>query len=133
MKKLFSLALIAILVFTVSTAAFAASNEFGISPRWTNTSLITPDISNAASNYSADVIGYTGTTKIDCTMILYEKGWFGSYTEVSRNNQIANQSVKTFVANYTYTSGKTYRLEVTTVVTRNGTSETVTVFTEKKV
>ncbi|MEG0304535.1 MAG: hypothetical protein RR764_09750 [Oscillospiraceae bacterium] len=133
MKKLLSIVLISILVLGLSTATFAAQNEVSITPRWTNTSLITPDISKLANNYSAHIMGYTGTTKIECTMVLYEKGWFGSYTEVSRNNQTANQSVKTFVASYTYTSGKTYKLEVTTVVTRNGTAETVTVSTEKKV
>lgn len=133
MKKLLSLALIAILVFALSTVAFAAPNEFSIAPRWTNTSQITPDISKSASNYSAYVIAYTGTTKIGCTMVLFEKGFWGGYTEVSRSSQTSNLSTDLFIASYTYTSGKTYKLEVTTVVTRNGTSETVTVSTEKKV
>lgn len=78
-KKLWAtlVAFIALMVF--ATSAFAAA-------RWRNVASISPSISAGDNNYTCEISCLSGTTKIDCTLVLYEKGLFGTYSEVSRSS-----------------------------------------------
>lgn len=69
-KKLWAtlVAFIALMVF--ATSAFAAA-------RWRNVASISPSISAGDNNYTCEISCLSGTTKIDCTLVLYEKGLFG--------------------------------------------------------
>lgn len=71
-KKLWAtlVAFIALMVF--ATSAFAAA-------RWRNVASISPSISAGDNNYTCEISCLSGTTKIDCTLVLYEKGLFGTW------------------------------------------------------
>lgn len=124
MKKATRFILVSLIIFSLCVCTV-----FAVQPRWVNTARIAPNITQ--NNYYATVEGLSGTTKIACTLVLYQKGLFGSYSEVARTSNTYYGSVHTFSGSYTVTSGKTYKLEVTAVVTRNGTSETATSSVEK--
>ena len=74
----------------------------------------------------------SGTTKIDCTLVLYEKGLFGTYSEVSRSSSTYYGHTHEFSGTANIKSGTTYKLVTTATVTRNGSSETVSNTFEKK-
>lgn len=65
------LTLLALMVF--ATSVFAAE------ARWRNVTKITPIILASTNTYSSVINGSEGTTKIDCTLILYEKNPSGTY------------------------------------------------------
>ena len=112
MKKKLWAVLVAFVALTVfATSAFAAV-------RWRNVASIYPGISAGDNSYTCEISCLSGTTKIDCTLVLYEKGLFGTYSEVSGTANIK--------------SGTTYKLVTTATVTRNGSSETVSNTFEKK-
>lgn len=69
------LTLLALMVF--ATSVFAAE------ARWRNVTKITPIILASTNTYSSVINGSEGTTKIDCTLILYEKNQSGTYSEIS--------------------------------------------------
>lgn len=131
MKKLVSILLSLVLVGCLSVGVFAASPDAGITPYWTNTSMIAPSISPASGNYSANIVGNPGTTKISCTMVLYEKGFFG-YKEVSRKSGSVDEPAAFFFESYSFSSGKTYLLEVSSTVRIAGVDETANISFEKK-
>lgn len=93
MKKFICIVLTVVLALSCMSA-FAAeplsSQEGGtttqesITPFWVNTLSIIPSISGSAGTYSCSINGVSGTTKISATLVLYEKGWLGGYTEVAR-------------------------------------------------
>ena len=96
MKKFICIVLTVVLALSCMSA-FAAeplsSQEGGttaqesITPFWVNTLSIIPSISGSAGTYSCSINGVSGTTKISATLVLYEKGWLGGYTEVARTSQ----------------------------------------------
>ena len=104
------LTLLALMVF--ATSVFAAE------ARWRNVTKITPIILASTNTYSSVINGLEGTTKIDCTLILYEKNPSGTYSEFSGTANIK--------------SGTTYKLETIATVTCNGSDETVSTTFEKK-
>lgn len=61
----------------VLAAALLCTTAFAVEARWSNVASIGPSISANDGCYLSVVNGLSGTTKIDCTLILYEKGWFG--------------------------------------------------------
>lgn len=127
MKKLLScLTCLFLLLMMLCSTVFAAEM------RWENVAAISPTISSRTDTYTSVVTGLTGTTKIDCTLVLYEKGLFGSYTEVSRSSDVYYGSSHEFSGSYDIKEGKTYKLTTTATVTTNGHTETVTTSFEKK-
>lgn len=74
MKKKLCAIFITILAFMLfAPAAFAAD------ARWRNVATITPAISARDGSYASVVSCLEGTTKIECTLVLYEKNWLGAY------------------------------------------------------
>ena len=104
MKKFICIVLTVVLALSCMSA-FAAeplsSQEGGtttqesITPFWVNTLSIIPSISGSAGTYSCSINGVSGTTKISATLVLYEKGWLGGYTEKSAelSREMAMQSL----------------------------------------
>ena len=114
MKKfLRSLLAITLLLGIVSTTALAAE------PRWRNVASISPSMSAYDGSYTSAIIALEGTTKIECTLTLYEKGFFGNYTQVSQVSETYNGPRHEFVGYYAIKSGTTYKLNTTAKVTRN--------------
>ena len=127
MKKKLCAIFITILAFMLfAPAAFAAD------ARWRNVATITPAISARDGSYASVVSCLSGTTKIDCTLVLYEKGLFGTYSEVSRSSSTYYGHTHEFSGTANIKSGTTYKLVTTATVTRNGSSETVSNTFEKK-
>ena len=100
--------------------------------RWRNVASIYPGISAGDNSYTCEISCLSGTTKIDCTLVLYEKGLFGTYSEVSRSSSTYYGHTHEFSGTANIKSGTTYKLVTTATVTRNGSSETVSNTFEKK-
>ena len=73
-KYLRYIVLVVLLVGTLCTSALA------VEPRWETVASISPSMSAADGMYTSYIIGLEGTTKIECTLTLYEKGFWGNYT-----------------------------------------------------
>lgn len=116
----------------VLAAALLCTTAFAVEARWSNVASIGPSISANDGCYLSVVNGLSGTTKIDCTLILYEKGWFGSYTEVARTSGVYYGPSHEFAGYYDIKSGTTYKLTTQATVTRNGVDEYVEYSFEKK-
>lgn len=113
-------ALIALMGIILSVPAFAAQ------PRWSNVASMTLRILKNNNQYICDIEGFSGTTQIECTMVLYEKNQRNQYVEISRVTLTHNGRDKQFVGNCSMQANKTYMLTVNAVVTCNGTKETIT-------
>lgn len=113
------------LICFVFAAVFLCTAAFAAEPRWSNVATISSQISANDGRYTSTITCLSGTTKIDCTLILYEKGWFGSYSEVSRTSEVYYGQVHEFVGYYDIKSNKTYKLTTQATVTRNGQDEYV--------
>jgi hypothetical protein len=115
------------------TSVTAASNGWiPIQPYWTNTDSVTVGLtfSGNTANCVASVRGMTGTTKIKATLKLEQK--IGStYYSVNTWTKSVSSTILDFSETYSVSSEFTYRLTVTAEVLRNGTTETVSVWTEK--
>lgn len=111
--------LVALVAVLLSATAFAAQ------PRWENVATISSTINKRGNEYSCLISGNPGTTKIACTMVLYEKNWLGQYVEISRTSSTYNGISHEFVGSCNMQSTKTYMLTISATVTCNGTNETV--------
>ena len=118
------------LLVVILTATFLATTALAAEPRWTNVTLINPAISENGS-YANTVSCVSGTSKIECTMVLYQKGLFGTYSEVSRSSDVYYGDTYRFTGHYNIQSGKTYKLTTTVIATCNGVSEEVSTSFEK--
>ena len=133
MKKFICIVLTVVLALSCMSA-FAAeplsSQEGGttaqesITPFWVNTLSIIPSISGSAGTYSCSINGVS---------VLYEKGWLGGYTEVARTSHTTYSASFFKSDSYSFSSGKTYKLEVSGTVTRNGYAEPVSATIEQKI
>lgn len=127
MKKfLRSILVVALLLGVITTTAFA------IVPRWNNVVSISPSMSASDGSYTSAIIGMNGTTKIECTLTLYEKGFWGNYTQVDQVRNTYFGQMHEFIGHYDIKSGTTYKLNTTATVTCNGATETVTYDFEKR-
>lgn len=127
MKKTISFVLGAILF-----GCILCTTALAVEARWVNVTMISPSISASDQEYTSYVVGVSGTTKMTCTMVLYSKNIFGSYTEVSRTSSTYFGREHEFVGSYSIKSGTTYKLVTTVSVTANGTTETATNTFEKR-
>jgi hypothetical protein len=125
-KRMCSLALIVVLVFSLATSAQASTYQL----QWTNTTNTTTSLSfsGTTATCQAIVIGNTGTSKISAKIVLYEKDSSGSYVQFIAWSTSTYSEVLNF-CKYAYkcTSGSTYKLYVTAkVYNAAGVGETVT-------
>lgn len=117
---------VALLLGVVSTTALA------MEPRWSHVASISPSMSAYDGNYTSDRIGIDGTTKIECTLTLYEKGFFGNYKQVAQTTGTYNGPRHEVIGYYSIESGTIYKRNTTAKVTRNGVTETVLIDFEKR-
>ena len=125
-KKLLCIFALIIASFVLCMSAFAAE------VRWKSVVAVSPTISAADQSYSSYIVAVPETSKMVCTLVLYEKGFWGNYTEVSRSSSTYYGFRNEFSGTYAVEAGKTYKLTTTVVVTANGQSETVNYDFEKK-
>ena len=126
MKKIVGTFISALLSVLLCATAFA------VEPRWNNVIGINPAISASSQTYSSYVSAVPNATKIDCTLVLYEKGLFGNYKEVARTTSTYYGFRHEFSGSYSIKAGTTYKLTTTATVTVNGSGETVSYDFEKK-
>lgn len=98
---------------------------FAAQPRWKNVSTYAMSISPDKDCYSISIIGNQGTTKIDCTLTLYEKTWYGTYKELSHIAETYYGQSNTFYGYCDISAEKTYKLVAEFTVTCNGVAEDV--------
>ena len=101
---------------------------FAVEPRWKNVIAISPTISAESSYIVAD----PKATKMERTLVLYEKGFWGNYTEVDRTSSTYYGFRHEFNGSYAIKAGTTYKQTTTVTVTANGTSETVSYDFDKR-
>lgn len=127
MKKILrSILAVALLLGIVSTTVFA------VQPRWETVASLSPSMSASDGSYTCAVTGLEGTTQIDCTLTLYERGFWGNYKQVAQTSSTYYGQVHEFSGYYPIKSGTTYKLNTTATVTCNGVTETVTYDFEKR-
>lgn len=97
-------------------------------PSWQHVSAISVGLqfNNGRGTLSASVIGLTGTTNINGSIVLEQLNANGTYTHVtSWNNLRASGNIFLWGTDFYVARGYTYRMTVTATVVRNGTSETI--------
>lgn len=113
-------------------ACILCMSVFAATPRWKNVASISPSISAGDGAYTSYIIGLNGTTKIECTLTLYEKGLFGNYKQVAQTSSTYYGQQHEFIGYYAIKAGTTYKLTTTATVTCNGVVETVSTDFEKR-
>jgi hypothetical protein len=79
------------------------------------------------------VTGVSGTTRITATVYLQRKPVNGTYTTIKTWSGLSsNNLIFSFSDTHPVTSGFTYRLRLDATVTRNGTSESITVYSAER-
>lgn len=139
-RKLFSLAMAAVLMLTVNVSAFAAEkpgqalgrgyaqaaadSDFHV--MYTNTDEIAADLlfDGTNANCAGLVDGKSGTTKIVATLMLKRVNGGNTTTVKSWTKTVYGESLL-MEQNYYVTSGYDYNLELIAKVYRDGTVETV--------
>ncbi len=119
-KKHYPLLLLLIIflaaVFSVKAAALA--------PRYRGNATISATI--RSSDYYATANGTDNISRISVSATLYEKGFLGTYHQVSSCSNTSNSTLCTASASYSLKSGKNYRLDYSaTFYYSDGTNETI--------
>lgn len=126
-----------LLLFTAVPLQTLASNTgtIAIMPLWANTSDISLSLSfsSGTAMCSGLIIGKPGTTKINATFYLQIKNMNGTFSTVKTWSGLTSNNVfLTFSGTNSVTSGQTYRLRCDAIITRNGSTETVSVFSGER-
>lgn len=122
------IALVATIIIVLPIFTMAASR---VQPRWTLFNTATAVCSRSSNTYFAKVTALQDVYKMDIDVILYEKGLFTSYQEVSSIHKTVNNHYHTTEGSYNYSSLKDYKIELTvTAYAQSGQTETITVYNE---
>jgi hypothetical protein len=137
-RKGFCVLLVLVLAFTAvplqAVTAQSASNPIEIMPFWSNINSIVPSmtISSGTATCTVQVLGFSGTTNISVATTLQRRNTNGTWTNVRTWNSSTANSFLTWSGTNAATAGNTYRLRIVATVTRNGTTETATVFSAER-
>lgn len=103
-----------------------------VSARWVNTMGISCSLtfSSRTATCTGEIDALPGST-ISGTLSLYKKNG-SSWDYVTSWNKNSSSSSLTFIEKYTVSSAGTYRVMLTGTVTRNGTSEFVSIASNEK-
>lgn len=129
-KRIFSLALSLVMSIALCGTTLAA----GITPRWNNIWKCVPELSfsGTTANCTVTIRGESGTTEIDPMITLQKENASGGFSaDTSWEPSAASGSSFTWSGTRrNCVSGTDYRLKVVADVTRNGTTETITVYSD---
>ena len=102
-----------------------------VTPRWSLLHSIIAQCYIEDNQYVGSISADDSVYKMDIDIVLYEKGLFTSYKEVSSIRKTVYNYYHTAIGNYTYSSLKDYKIELTVkAYTRSGQTETITVANE---
>ena len=122
------IALLATIIIAIPILAIPAARA---QPRWSLINNATAVCSRSSNTYLASVRAGQDVYKLSMDIILYEKGLFTSYKEVSRISKTVNNYYHTTEGSYTYSASKDYKIEMTvTAFSTSGQTETITVSEE---
>ncbi|MBR6610283.1 MAG: hypothetical protein IKK99_08725 [Oscillospiraceae bacterium] len=122
------IALVATIIIALPIFTMAASR---VQPRWTLINSATALCYRTENKYIGQVTCLNTVYKMDIDIVLYEKGFLTGYKEVSSIRKTVNNYVNTSFADYTFSSSKDYKIEMTvTAYSQSGQTETVTVSEE---
>ena len=122
------IALLATIIIAIPILAIPAARA---QPRWTLFSNASVRCYISDNTYLATMTASSDVYKMSMDIILYEKGLFTSYKEVSRISKTVNNYNHSALGNYTYSSSKDYKIEMTvTAFSTSGQTETITVSNE---
>ena len=122
------IALLATIIIAVPILAIPAVR---VQPRWTLFGTATALCSINDNTYAASVTASPDVYKMSMDILLYEKGLFTSYKEVSRISKTVYNYYHTTEGSYNYSASKDYKVELTvTAFSTSGQTETITVSNE---
>ena len=122
------IALIAAIIIVVPLLAIPA---FRVQPRWSLISNASAECYISDNKYVGTVTAIGTVYKMDIDIVLYEKGFLTSYKEVSNISKTVYNYYHTAFSDYTYSSLKDYKIEMTiTAYTQSGQTETITITEE---
>lgn len=122
------IALLATIIIAIPILAIPAAR---VQPRWSLMRSASVICSMDDNTYVATMAADTSVYKLSMDIILYEKGLFTSYQEVSRISKTVQNSYHTTEGSYTYSASKDYKIELTvTAFSTSGQTETITVSKE---
>jgi hypothetical protein len=119
MKKLLSLALTLIIMLTLCTTAFAAT-QLPIEPLWDNTQRIDTyfTFNGTSSQACARIIGKPGTTRIEATLKVYEL-INSQWVYITENTQSVNSDALAISTPFSAQSGVYYKSVLVVHVTNS--------------
>ena len=127
MKRKF-FAVFAALIIAIPLFSFSA---FAKTPRWSLITSATAVCVEEDDLYYASVTSGSDVTQLDLSVVLYEKGLFSNYQEVSSIHRSYLRSYATVSGSYAYSSLKNYKVVLTaTAHTASGQTETITISEE---
>ena len=122
------IALLATIIIAIPILAIPAAR---VQPRWSLFSNATAVCSIPDDTYIVSVIAGQNVYKISMDIILYEKGLFTGYKEVSRISKTVNNYYNTTEGHYDYSASKDYKIELTaTAFSTSGQTETISFYEE---
>lgn len=125
-KRIF--ALIATIIITIPIFTAVA---YRAQPRWSLINSATAVCALEDNTYIVNVTASQDVYKMDINAILYEKGLFTSYKEVSSIHKTVYNYHHTTANTYDFLSSKDYKVELTvTAYTQSGQTETISFYEE---
>lgn len=122
------IALLATIIIAIPILAIPAARA---QPRWSLLNSATALCYRSENKYIGDITALNTVYKMDIDIVLYEKGFFTSYKEVSSIHKTVYNYTHTAIGDYTYSASKDYKIEMTVkAYTQSGQTETVTVSEE---
>ena len=122
LKRWLSVVVVCLATLFMAVPAFAS----GIEPYYVGDGTISARIIRGSGRYSITATAGSDTERVEVSGTLYEDGWLWD-TNVGSCSNSASGSACTASGNYSFESGKNYRLEYSaTFYYNNGASETVT-------
>ena len=123
--------IITLIAAIVIAVPIFAMSTYRAQPRWSLMSTANVFCSMNSDTYVASVTASPEVYKMDIDVILYEKGLFTSYTEVSSIHKTVYNYYHNAQGTYNYSSLKDYKIELTVkAYTQSGQTETITVSNE---
>lgn len=126
MKKIIAGFVSLMLTLIVATTTLAAPPQKA-QLQWTNVFSMTPTIYAQTDEYACEIYALEGTTRIDCTIKLYEESTPGTNLFILKSSlsDTYNGSQHIFRGYYDIKEGLRYKIVVDATVTRNGYAEPV--------
>lgn len=126
MKKVIAGLLSFILTALIATTALAAPPQT-VQPMWKNVISVTPTIYASTDEYACEIYAIEGTSRIACTLTLYEEKSPGSDAFIYKSSltDTYNGSQHIFRKSCAIEEGLRYKIVVSASVTRNGYAEPI--------